>query len=444
MERGRGNADPPPAHQRAGWFVLVTVALDAMGLGLLIPVMPVLIQQLTGQGLAEAAVYGGWLTAVFAGVQFFAAPVLGSLSDHFGRRPVLLVSLCAFGLSYLLMSVAPSLAWLFLAQALTGLFGATPSTAGAYIADVTPREERTRRFGAMSAAFGSGLVIGPVMGGLLVSYHARLPFLAAAALSLVSVAYGYFVLPESLPRERRRPFSWRRANPVGAFREVRQYSGAALLLGAVLLQRVASGTMPAIWPYFTMELYRWSPQTVGWSLAAFGASTILAQAVLIRHFDQRFGSAGTACIGLLCLMAGYLGNLARDRVVGAFSVHTALYHGIHGWSGPGQHPVGDGRAERPGLAAGRAGQRERLGRHPDAFGDPAGVQGVLIPRGRDLFSRYALPAGVGTGGPWDLPYRQGDPADVPCRRELEHRFWFSAKVLRYSLEGALCQSAGPS
>jgi DHA1 family tetracycline resistance protein-like MFS transporter len=301
------NRESGTADRRAGWFVLVTVVLDAMGLGLLIPVIPVLIQQLTGQGLAEAAVYGGWLTAVFACVQFFAAPVLGSLSDHFGRRPVLLVSLCAFGLSYLLMSVAPTLGWLFLAQALTGLFGATPSTAGAYIADVTQPGERTRRFGAMAAAFGTGLVIGPVMGGLLVSYHTRLPFLAAAGLSLISVAWGYFVLPESLPRERRRPFSWGRANPVGAFREVNRYAGAALLLGAALLQRVASGAMPAIWPYFTMELYLWSPRTVGWSLAAFGLSTVFAQAVLIRHFDRRFGSAGTACIGLLCLMTGYLG-----------------------------------------------------------------------------------------------------------------------------------------
>lgn len=297
----------PAADRRAGWFVLVTVVLDAMGLGLLIPVIPVLIQELTGQGLAEAAVYGGWLTAVFAGVQFFAAPVLGSLSDHLGRRPVLLVSLCAFGLSYIVMSVAPTLAWLFVAQALTGLFGATPSTAGAYIADVTPSQERARRFGAQAAAFGTGLVIGPVLGGLLVDFHSRLPFVAAAGLSLVAVAWGWFVLPESLPPERRRAFSWRRANPVGAFQEVRRYAGAALLLGAVLLQRVASGTMPAIWPYFTMEVYQWSPRTVGWSLAAFGLSTVFAQGVLIRWFDRRLGSAGTARLGLICLMAGYLG-----------------------------------------------------------------------------------------------------------------------------------------
>lgn len=299
--------------RHAGWFVLVTVTLDAMGLGLLIPVIPVLIQELTGQGLSQAAVYGGWLTGVFAGVQFFAAPVLGSLSDHFGRRPVLLVSVGAFGLSYVLMSVAPTLAWLFLAQALTGLFGATPSTAGAYIADVTPREERTRQFGGMAAAFGTGLVIGPVLGGVLVAWHTRLPFLAAAALSGVSVLYGFFVLPESLPPEQRRRFSWRRANPVGAFREVQQFAGAALLLGVVLLQRIGSGTMPAIWPYFTMEVYRWTPKTVGWSLAAFGLSTVFAQAVLIRWFDKRFGSRTTACLGLACMMAGYTGiALTRD------------------------------------------------------------------------------------------------------------------------------------
>ncbi len=292
---------------RAGWFILVTVMLDAMGLGLLMPVIPVLIFDLTGQGLSQAAVYGGWLTAVFAGVQFIASPLLGALSDQVGRRPVLLVSLCAFGLSYILMALAPSLAWLFLAQALTGLFGATPSAAGAYVADVTEPADRTRQFGLISAAFGTGMVVGPVMGGLLVTYHARLPFVAAAILSLVSVIYGYFLLPESLPRDRRRAFAWRRANPVGALKEIRQFTGTASLLGALLLQRLASGALPAIWPYFAMVVYGWTPKTVGWSLAGFGLTTVFAQTVVIRQFDRVFGSRATACLGLSGLILGYLG-----------------------------------------------------------------------------------------------------------------------------------------
>jgi len=295
------------ADRRAVAFLLLTVTLDAMGIGLLIPATPQLILALTGEGLTRAAVYGGWLTATFATVQLVAGPILGSLSDHYGRRPVLLLSLAAFGLSYLLMAFAPSLVWLFVAQALTGLFGATPATAGAYLADISRPEERTRRFGLTAAAFGTGLVVGPALGGLLVSIGLRVPFLTAAALSLATVAYGATVLEESLPAHLRRPFSWHAASPLGALRQLRRRGRVGLLLITVFLQRVSTSALPATWPYFAMHEYGWSTRQVGYSLAGFGAATIVGQIWLLRAMDRAFGTARAAEIGLALLAVGYVG-----------------------------------------------------------------------------------------------------------------------------------------
>lgn len=300
-------APPTEVKTRAIAFLLVTVGLDAMGIGLLIPATPQLILALTGEGLARAAVYGGWLTATFAAIQLLAGPVLGSLSDRYGRRPVLLLSLAAFGLSYLLMAFSPSLPWLFLSQALTGLFGATPATAGAYLADITPAPLRARRFGLTAAAFGTGLVIGPAAGGLLVSLGLRVPFVVAAFLSIATVAYGAFVLPESLPARLRRPFSWRAASPSGALRELRRHGRVGLLLVAVFLQRVSTTTLPATWPYFAMHEYGWSSRGVGYSLAAFGAATVVGQVWLLRVIDRAFGSGRAAEVGLALSAIGCLG-----------------------------------------------------------------------------------------------------------------------------------------
>ena len=293
--------------RRALAFILITVMLDAMGIGLLVPVIPRLILQLTGQGLVYAAIYGGWLTATFATVQFMAGPILGSLSDRFGRRPVLLLSLAAFGVSYLLMAFAPSIHWLFAAQAITGLFGATPATAGAYIADISQAERRTQRFGYMAGAFGTGLILGPALGGLLVGYGLSVPFFAAATLSLVTVAYGAWVLPESLPVDLRRPLSFARANPVGAMLELNRVGGVGLLLAAVFFQRVATSTIPATWPYFTMQEYGWTPQTVGYSLAAYGASAVVIQAGLLRWIAAQIGTRGAAALALAMLVMGFVG-----------------------------------------------------------------------------------------------------------------------------------------
>jgi DHA1 family tetracycline resistance protein-like MFS transporter len=295
------------ANHRALWFILSTVMLDAMGMGLLVPVTPKLILALTGRGLAQAAIYGGWLTATFAIVQFMAGPILGSLSDRLGRRPVLLVSLAAFGMSYVLMAFAPTLAWLFAAQALTGLFGATPATAGAYIADITTREERTKRFGSMAAAFGTGLILGPVMGGALVEYGLRVPFLVAAGLSFATVLYGLVFMPESLQRHQRRSMSWGRANPVGATIELGRIRGIGPLLGASFFQRVATMALPATWPYFTMQEYGWNSRQIGYSLAAYGVAAVIMQAGVLGWIVARIESTGAVTLGLSMLMLGYLG-----------------------------------------------------------------------------------------------------------------------------------------
>lgn len=289
------------------FFILLTVMLDAMGNGILIPVIPLLLVKLTGTGLSDSAVYGGWLMATFAVVQFVASPLLGSLSDAVGRRPVLLVSLAAFALSYVVMAFAPNLVWLFIAQVLTGLFGATPSTAGAYLADISTPQERTARFGQLGASYGLGIILGPVIGGLLVSYDLKAPFLLAAALGLANVAYGALVLPESLPRSSRRAFSWARAHPVGLLHELRSLPYTRVLLVVNFLQRTAATTLPATWPYFAALAFGWQPRDVGISLAVFGITTVLAQAVMVRRLERWLGTRGIAYAGMWMMIAGYLG-----------------------------------------------------------------------------------------------------------------------------------------
>jgi MFS transporter, DHA1 family, tetracycline resistance protein len=293
--------------RRAHLFIAVTVAIDAMGIGILAPITPKLIEELTGEGLARAAVYGGWLTALFASVQFFVSPILGNLSDRFGRRAVLLPSLCAFGVAYLLMGFAPTIAWFFIAQALAGAFGATFSTAGAYIADVTRPEERARYFGIIGASFGTGLIFGPLLGGALSVYGIRMPFFAAAAFSLLNVIYGLFVLPESLPAQHRRPFAWRRANPVGALVHMRSYPMVFGLLGALLLVQFIGTSLPATWPYFTMDKFGWTPADVSLSLALYGVLNIIIQGGLLGYISSRLGTTGTVYLALACTIVGYCG-----------------------------------------------------------------------------------------------------------------------------------------
>ena len=312
-------ADRGAPRRGALGFILVTVALDATGLGILIPVTPQLIRELGHGNLQQAAVFGGWLTALFAAMQFGAGPVLGSLSDHFGRRPVLLASLSAFGLAYVLMGVAPSLSWLLAAQCLTGLFSATSGTAYAYVTDVTAPEERPRRFGMIGASFGLGLVIGPVLGGTLIAYGTRVPFFVSAMLSLSNVLFGLFVLPESHTREHRRPFHWGHAHPFGAFAELRRQLGSARLILGVLIIQVVLQTLPAVWPYYTMQRLQWTPRTVGYSLGVYGLSNILVQSLLTGRLSRRLGSLRAAEVGFLLVAAGYCGYAFGSTTAIAFA-----------------------------------------------------------------------------------------------------------------------------
>ena len=297
-------------------FIMVTVALDATGLGILIPVMPELIRELGHGGLEHAVIIGGWLSALFAVMQFGASPVLGNLSDQFGRRPVLLTSLSAYGLSYVLLGFAPTLAWLFAAQCLTGLFSATHGTAFAYVTDVTPTQDRPRRFGMVGASFGLGFVIGPMLGGLLITYGTRVPFFVAAGLSLANVLFGLFVLSESLGKEHRRPFQWARAQPFGAFTDLRQHLGSVRLILGVLTIQIVLQTLSAVWPYYTMHKLQWTPQTVGYSLGVYGVSTILVQSLLTGRLANRLGNLRAAELGFLLVAAGYVGY--------AFATSTAM------------------------------------------------------------------------------------------------------------------------
>jgi DHA1 family tetracycline resistance protein-like MFS transporter len=233
--------------------------------------------------------------------------VLGSLSDRYGRRPVLLASLAAFGVNYLLMAFAPTLAWLFVAQGLAGIFGATPSTAAAYIADVSEPHERPRLFGLLGASFGVGFMLGPVIGGLLVELGLRVPFFAATGLALVNVLYGALVLPESLAPELRQPFRLSRANPLGALLHLKNHHLAGSLLLALLLLHIANHTLPATWPFFTMHSFGWTPSMVGYSLGLFGICTIITQGAFIAWMVRRLGMSRSLYLGLSATIAGFCG-----------------------------------------------------------------------------------------------------------------------------------------
>jgi DHA1 family tetracycline resistance protein-like MFS transporter len=292
---------------RAVQFVLVTVLLDTIGFGLIMPVMPQLIVELTGEGLSRAAVYGGWLAFVYAALQFVCAPVLGNLSDRFGRRPVLLFAVGALGIDFLIMGLAPTFAWLFGGRALAGIAGASFTPAYAYIADVTPPEKRAQHFGLIGAAFGGGFILGPAVGGLLGQLGPRAPFFAAASLSLVNFAYGVFVLPESLAPDKRRPFDWRRANPLGTLLQMRRLPVVGEVLVALFLWQLAHQVMPATWSYYTMLRFGWSEALVGASFAFVGLVMAASQATLPRLMVPRLGEARAAGLGLTIGGLGFLG-----------------------------------------------------------------------------------------------------------------------------------------
>ncbi len=297
----------PDARRRSAAFVFVTVAIDAMGIGIIIPVMPDLLRELSGLPVGLAAVWGGYLTFTYAAMQFLMSPVLGGLSDRYGRRPVLLASLATLCADYLVMAVAPTLWMLFIGRAVAGVAGATYSTATAYIADVTPREGRAAAFGLVGAGFGVGFVFGPALGGLMGELGTRAPFYAAAALALANLAYGALVLPESLPPGRRRAFDWRRANPAGGLMQVARIPAVGWLVAATLLYTLAHYVYPAVWSYYTAEAFGWSSGQIGLSLAAVGVGFAVVQGGLIPLFIRRLGEQWTGYLGFALNIASMVG-----------------------------------------------------------------------------------------------------------------------------------------
>lgn len=287
-------------------FILATVVIDTMGIGVILPVMPELLQEVSGGDLARAALWGGVLSAAFAVMQFLCGPVVGNLSDRFGRRPVLLIALFVMALDYLVMALAGAIWLLVVGRVVGGMTAATQSTAAAYMADISRPQDKAANFGLISAAFGVGFVIGPLIGGLLGEFGTRAPFYAAAALAGLNMVFGYLVLPETVTDRIRRPFEWRRANPLGAFASVGRLPGVGRLLIVFFLYQVAFLVYPAVWAYFTRARFGWEDGMIGVSLAVFGVAMALVQAVLIRVILHRWGDRLTIATALCFNICAFL------------------------------------------------------------------------------------------------------------------------------------------
>ncbi len=299
-------------------FILLTILLDMVGVGIILPVLPDLIRELTHETVATTAVIGGYLLFVYALMQFAFSPVLGNLSDRFGRRPVLLLSLLGLTADYLIMGFAPTLGWLFLGRTLSGISGAAVSTATAYIADITPREKRSQRFGLIGAAYGLGFIIGPLIGGELGEFSPRAPFYAAAALAFLNFLFGLFVLPESLGMRSRRRFDVRRANPFGAILALKKIPAITWLLAVLFLFALAGQVLPSVWNFFTIEKLDWSSSQVGRSLAYFGVLFALSQALLVGPIVKRIGEGWALLVGMMAAITAFMGLTIIETYVGFY------------------------------------------------------------------------------------------------------------------------------
>ena len=299
------------SEMRAGryalFFIFVTMFVDTVGLGIIIPVMPQIIVSLVGGTIAQAAPYGAWLFNAFAILQFLCAPLIGSLSDRFGRRPVLIVSLVALGIDYTITGLAPTIAWLFAARCLSGAAGAAYSTVNAYIADVSPPEKRAANFGLTGAAFGLGFIAGPAIGGALSIYGPRVPLFAAAGLAFANALFGFLVLKESLAKEGRRKFDWRRANPLGALAALGRFPAFFGFFLTDIFIQFGHDANPAVWTYYTMLKFRWTSLDVSYSLVAIGLLIAFVSGFLTRIIAPRLGEARTVYLGLLFGAAGFVG-----------------------------------------------------------------------------------------------------------------------------------------
>ncbi len=288
-------------------FIFITIFIDILGIGIIIPVLPELVKGFVGGETAVASRYYGAIAAVYALMQFFFAPVLGSLSDRFGRRPVLLGSLFGLGLDYVVMGFSTSIWWLFAGRTLSGILGASYTTANAYIADISSAENRARNFGLVGVAFGLGFVFGPALGGILGGIDLRLPFFVSAGLALVNWLYGYFVVPESLAPENRSKFTWRMANPLGSLRILRAYPLVAGLAVAFVLMVLAQRGLETTWVLYTGHRYGWDQRTNGLALGLVGVMAVIVQGVLVKPVISRLGERRTILLGMLVAVGAFLG-----------------------------------------------------------------------------------------------------------------------------------------
>lgn len=295
------------SNKNAGvFFILVTILFDCIGFGIIIPIMPDLIQELTGASLSKASEYGGVMLTVYSLMMFVCSPILGSLSDKIGRRTVLLISLLGMAIDYFFLSFAHTITLLFIGRIIAGLCGASITTASAYIADVSTPEKRSQNFGLIGAAFGLGFIIGPVIGGIFGEIGTRVPFMVAGGLSLLNFLYGYFILPESLKKENRRAFDWKRANPIGAFLQLKRHPSLIGLLAALLILYIAAQSTQTVWAYYTKEKFEWNKTWVGYSLGFVGLTVAIVQGWLIRLVIPKFGNKKAIMFGLCLYVLGFV------------------------------------------------------------------------------------------------------------------------------------------
>lgn len=287
-------------------FIFITMLIDITGWGIIIPVVPDLIKELIHADIGEAAKYGGWLGFAYAFTQFIFSPVVGNLSDKYGRRPIILISLFGFTIDYIFLALSPNIYWLFIGRIIAGVTGASITTASAYIADISTNEDRAKNFGLIGAAFGVGFIIGPVIGGLLGHYGPRVPFYAAAVLCLINFLYGYFILPESLDQDHRRPFNWKRANPIGSLKFLGKHPEISTMVISLILIYIAGHAVQSNWNYFTMYLFNWDVKMVGISLGIIGFLVGLVQGLLIRWINPKIGNERSIYYGLLLYAIGML------------------------------------------------------------------------------------------------------------------------------------------
>lgn len=287
-------------------FIFITVLIDIIGFGIIIPVLPKLLAELNQIDINEASTYGGYLLTSFAIAQFLFSPIMGSLSDRYGRRPVLLLSLLGFSLDYLILAFAPTYGWLVVGRIIAGIFGASHTTASAYIADISTEENRAKNFGMLGAAFGLGFIIGPLLGGIFGEWGVRLPFYVSSGLAFINFLYGFFILPESLLPENRRAFDWKRANPIGILKQLISYKSIGFLLIAFFLLNLGTHAINSNWAYFTMYRFEWSESMVGLSLAFAGLLVGVVQVGLSQRAANYFGSGKSIYLGIALYAIGML------------------------------------------------------------------------------------------------------------------------------------------